>query len=175
MTIRGLLSVLFLTAALNIALARIVSSGTHTVQPTRARLPDRAFLITNNRKPDSVAADGRYFVYKTSPKKNPALAAADTQVQVNTVHVRGGKAFTMHYHPRGTETLTLNQGRLVSQLWFEGAKPRRVQIVLHPYDSTVFPQGLVHLVHCVSKQDCIFTAVFNTADPGGVPVRFGYY
>lgn len=170
MAFRVLLSLFVLFVSLSIAVGRTVSSGLNTVQATRSKLPDNAFLIRNNRKPDSVASDGRFFVYKTSPSRNPALAAPDTQVQINTVTVRPGKHFSKHYHPRGTETVVVHKGRLFSQMWFEGSNPRRVKLTLHPRDSTVYPEGLVHLVKCVSKEECVFTAVFNTADPGGVPV-----
>lgn len=155
---------------IGLAVAAIPSNGQQTVLSVRSILPDRAFLIRNDRHPDTVSSDGRYLVYNTNPVRNPALAAPDTQVQVNTVHLKGGRRFTKHYHPRATETVILHKGRLVSQLWFEGSKPRKVQITLRPRDSTVYPLGLVHLVRCVGRETCVFTAVFNSADPGAVLV-----
>lgn len=159
------LLVIFSTAS-----ARIESLGLVTAQATRAKLPDRAFLIRPEGKPNAVAPDGRFNVFSTAPSRNPALAATDTQVQVNTVTVKGGKEFFKHFHPRGVETITVHKGHIFSQTWFEGNNPRIIKVWLRPRDSTVYPQGLVHLARCVSKTECVFTAVFNTADAGTVPV-----
>lgn len=63
------------------------------------------------------------------------------------------------------------KGRVCSQNWFEGNDPRVIRVVLRPLDSTVYAQGLVHLARCVSKTDSVFTAVFNTAGAGAVPVE----
>lgn len=66
--------------------------------------------------------------------------------------------------------LYVSRGRMVSFLWDEGNKPRIIRNVLNKGDSTVFPQGLVHLVKCISKIDCTFIGVLNSGDPGTVPV-----
>lgn len=169
MAFRTLLT-LALLAVFTIASARIESLGLATAQATRSKLSDSAFVVRPVGTPQIIAPDRRFFAFATSPSRKPALAATDTQVQVNTVTVRAGKPFFKHFHPRGVETLTVLKGRVLSQTWFEGSNPRVIKVTLRPRDSTVYPQGLMHLARCVSKTDCVFTAVFNSADAGTVPV-----
>lgn len=170
MASRLLLPSIALFAFLSVSSARITTLGQSTAEMTRAGLPDTAFRVRPTGAPPIVSPDGRFSAFATSPSANPALAATDTQVQVNTVTVRAGSPFLKHFHPRGTETLTVHKGALVAQLWFEGFNPRMVRVHLQPFDSVVYPQGIIHLSRCVSKEDCVFTAVFNTADPGLTPV-----
>lgn len=153
-------------ALLHLGAALIPSLGQRAAQAVRSPLPDRAFLLRNGR-PQLTSPNFRANIFEAA--NTPALAATDTQMFVATTHVKAGKKFIKHYHPRAAEILYVIRGRMRSQFWFEGANPRVVTNILRRTDSVVYPQGLVHEVQCISRRDCTFVAVLNSGDPGFNP------
>lgn len=158
---------LLFATILAVSSASIPSSGLETAAGTRGALPDSAFRIDPskgivNKQPDFTTQNANLANF-------PALAGADVQTQIVRVFIRAGKSFLTHSHPRSSETLNLIRGVLDVAFTFEGASnPRVVRNRLRAGESTVFPQGLVHSVRCVSKKDCMYVATFNSADPGFV-------
>lgn len=162
------LTVLTVAAFIHQAAASIPSFGLQTAAGIRSGLPDAAFRI-NPGKGQIINTPG-FIVQIANVADFPALGGQDVQSQIVRVLVRAGQPFIPHYHPRGTETLNALAGVFEVSFLFEGLSPRNVSNTLHPGDSTVFPQGLPHTTVCVSKTDCLFLSVFNSADPGLVPV-----
>ena len=147
--------------------ARLTSFGDLTAVAARSRFEDEDFKINPNkgiivRTPD--------FRLRTAELSNfPVLAGVDVQTQITRVTVRSGKGVITHFHPRGLEVLNALRGVFKITFVFEGLNPRKVTNIIKAGESTVFPQGLVHETVCVSKKDCMFLSIFNTADPGLVP------
>lgn len=145
----------------------VPSLGLVTAQSARSMLPDSAFLLDPALGRTKRTAD---FVARTAGVADfPALGATDTQGQVNDVRIFAGKAFATHFHPRGTETINVVQGRVRVSFRFESGG-RVVSNVVKEGQSTIIPQGLIHTSVCVSDKDCRFIANFNTADAGTVAV-----
>ncbi len=165
----ALVSILTVFAVAHMTAALIPSLGLSTAQDVRSKLRNKDFVIRNVGVPQIATRDYRAFVADATNK--PALAATDTQFLVSTVHVKAGRPFFKHYHPRAAEILYVTKGRFLSKFWFEGSKPRLIRNWLKAGDSVVYPQGLPHLVRCVGWEDCTFVAVLNSGDPGIVPVR----
>lgn len=156
-------------ALVNQAVASIPSFGLQTAAGIRSALQDSDFRI-NPSKGQIITTD-TFVVQIASVADFPALGGQDVQSQIARVVVRAGQPFLPHYHPRGTETLNALAGVFRVTFLTEGLNPRNITNILHPGDSTVFPQGLPHATTCISKSDCLFLSVFNTADPGLVPVN----
>lgn len=101
----------------------------------------------------------------------PALAGQDVQSTIVRVALKSGQPFIRHFHPRASETLNALQGDFRISFIFEGlGEVRNVTNIIRAGESTVFPQGLIHETTCISKSDCVFLSVLNSADPGTVPV-----
>ena len=162
------ISTLFLLSILPFAFCSIPSSGTQTAGSVRNALPDSAFKI--DPRDGAVTRTADWTSRAATVADFPALGGADVQTLVSRTSIRPGKAFITHSHPRSSETLYLVRGRLNATFSFEGASPRVVTNLLSAGQATVFPQGLVHSVRCVSKSFCEYVATFNSADPGLVPV-----
>ncbi|PXF46451.1 Spherulin-1B [Gracilariopsis chorda] len=163
------LAALTLAAFVNQAAASIPSFGLQTAAAIRSGLQDSDFRI--NPSKGQIIKNEKFVVQIANVADFPALGGQDVQSQVARVLVRAGQPFLPHYHPRGTETLNALAGVFRVSFLFEGLNPRNVTNILRPGDSTVFPQGLPHATTCISKTDCLFLSVFNTADPGLVPVN----
>ena len=158
---------ILLAVVVSVASASIPSSGLDTAAGIRGALPDSAFRINPakgivNTQPDFTTQNANLANF-------PALAGADVQTQIVRVFIRAGQSFLTHSHPRSSEALNLIRGVLDVSFTFEGSSnPRVVRNRLRAGESTVFPQGLVHSVRCVSKRNCMYVATFNSADPGFV-------
>ncbi|PXF46457.1 putative germin-like protein 2-3 [Gracilariopsis chorda] len=162
------LTALTLAVFVNQAAASIPSFGLQSAAGIRSGLQDSDFRI-NPSKGQIINTPG-FTVQIANVADFPALGGQDVQSQIVRVLVRAGQPFIPHYHPRGTETLNALAGVFRVSFLSEGLSPRNVTNILHPGDSTVFPQGLPHETVCISKMDCLFLSVFNSADPGLVPV-----
>lgn len=167
----AVLSFLFIAALylFTVSFALIPSDGTTTAAATRSNLNDNDFRITLAK---GTAVETPEFSARIADLTNfPALAGVDVQSTIVRVTIRSGEDFFRHYHPRGTETLNLIQGRLRTTFSFEGtASPRMVTVTLRGGESTVFPEALPHMLTCISKSDCTYISVLNSADAGTVRV-----
>lgn len=148
--------------------AVIPSFGQQSVAVERAKLQDSDFLI----KPrlGSVVTTANFTLRVADFNKYPILAFPDVQSFVILATVNFKKSVFTHYHPRATETLTSFRGTFSVQIIFEGLGNARVVDIMVPAgQSTVFPQGLPHTTTCMTASGCVFSAIFNSADPGLIP------
>ena len=163
-----LASVSVLVSVFGTASASIPSFGLQTAPSIRDELADSAFVIDPSR--NVLVRNDNFRVEVASLSTFPVLAGTDVQAQITRVTLRAGEPFIRHIHPRSSEVLTVIRGTFEVTLTTEGLEPRTIRNRLLTGQSTVFPQGLPHVQRCVSKRDCVFQAVFASADPGFVPV-----
>ena len=144
----------------------IPSFGLQTALQFRSDLPDSAFRI---RFQDGAINRQPTFLTRSANLANfPVLAAQDVQSALTEVFVKAGTAFLRHSHPRSSEMIYVLKGVFRVLITFEGTNPRVVTVDVKSGEATVFPQGLIHEVKCISKKDCAYVAVFTSADPGFV-------
>lgn len=162
---------LFLTVTccfLSVTFARIPSFGLMTAGSIRSGLKDRDFRIQPSKGTQIVTATFKVSIADLT--NFPALAGQDVQSTIVRVFLKSGELFFRHFHPRGTETLNALQGTFRISFLFEGlGDVRNVSNVIKAGESTVFPQGLIHETTCISKGDCAFLSILNSADPGTIP------
>lgn len=161
-----LVSLFFATTAL--ASTGIPSFGLQTVQAIRNELPDSEFRIDPSK--GTIIKTPDFTVQVADLSNFPALAGQDVQSQITRVFLRAGKPFITHFHPRSGEVLNAIRGTFRVSFTTEGLNPRVITNVIRSGQSTVFPQGLVHTTTCISKHECMFLAVFTSADAGLIPV-----
>lgn len=162
------LTVIALAFLFNLSTAQIPSFGLQTAAGIRGLLEDKEFAINPE---NGIRINTPNFRVRIADLTNfPALAGQDVQSQIVRVNLKSQQMFIPHYHPRGSETLNAIRGTFKVTFTFEGLNPRTVVNTIKAGESTVFPQGLPHTTTCISKQDCIFLSVFNSADPGLIPV-----
>lgn len=155
--------------SLSFAANSIPSFGLQTATAIRSKLRDQDFRIQFTRA--TQVKTPTFQVSIADLTRFPALAGTDVQSMIVKVNLKAGEPFIRHFHPRGTETLNALQGTFRVSFRFEGlGEVRNVTNVIRTGESTVFPQGLIHETTCISKGDCVFLSVFNTADAGTVPV-----
>ena len=94
----------------------------------------------------------------------PSLALPDVNIAFNKAFIPAGQEFPIHIHPRGTELIFNLIGEQRTTITLENGEP--LVFDTKPGTYTAIPEGLPHITACVGKQDCMFTAAFNTADPG---------
>lgn len=159
---------LFALVRLSVASFSIPSLGLDTAPAVRSGLRDRDFRINFSR---ATQVNTPTFTASIADLANfPALAGQDVQSTIVKVSLKAGQPFFSHLHPRGTETLNALQGTFRVRFRFDGLGDARVvSNVIRAGESTVFPQGLIHETVCISKTDCAFLSVLNSADPGTVP------
>lgn len=162
------LIVLFFVSFLGSCFGAIPSFGMQSATEIRESLKDSDFRIRVQK--GGLLESENFTARIANFKKFPALAGQDVQSEIAAVVLKAGKPFFKHLHPRGAETLNVLEGVLRVELQKEGINPEIIKNVLKAGESTVFPQGLFHDAFCVSKSDCRFNVVFNTADPGLVVV-----
>lgn len=149
---------------LSLSYASIPSMGLETVISARASLNASDFKIVPAK---GVLFRTDAFVARIANlAKFPALAGADVQTQIVHVTVKRRKRFPNHYHPRGTEYLYMLSGVIRVTMKTEGRMPQTFVNVLSRNEATVFPQGLIHTIECISKSYCNYASTFNTANPG---------
>lgn len=149
---------------LSLGHASIPSMGLETVVSERASLNASDFKIIPAK---GVLFRTDAFVARIANLGNfPALAGADVQTQIVHVTVKGLKHFPNHYHPRGTEYFYMLSGVVRVTMKTEGRMPQTFVNVLSRNQATVFPQGLIHTIECISKRYCNYASTFNTANPG---------
>lgn len=167
----NLLTLLSLSCLLGLSFASfsIPSFGLQTAAAIRSKLQDSDFRIQFSR---GTQVNTTNFQVQIADVANfPALAGQDVQSTLTRVNLKAGQAFITHFHPHATETLNAIQGTFRVSFVFEGLmNPRNISNVIRAGESTVFPQGLVHSTVCISKSDCVFLSVLNSADPGTIPV-----
>lgn len=164
------LAVLFFGTIVTLSNARIPSLGLNTAESVRSKLPDSAFRIKIQKKGLFVSSPIWNFNL-TTPSTFPALAGTDVQSSIVRVFLKSGGSFFTHYHPRAAETFIPVEGTYKVSFQFEGlGKTRTVTNVIKTGEVSVFPLGLVHDISCTSRQDCLFYALLDSADPGIVRV-----
>lgn len=159
------------TALFSVASAAngIPSFGLQSASQFRNKLKSSDFRIPFRRA--SVTRTADFVVRGANFARFPVLAAQDVQSQLSQVFVRPGGSFVRHYHPRSSEIIYVFKGIFRVLITDEGSNPRIINIVVRTGEATVFPQGLIHQVSCISKRSaCGYVAVFTSADPGTVPV-----
>lgn len=160
---------LLISCLFPISFATIPSFGLQTAGSIRSGLRDRDFRIQLSK--GAQIETPTFKVSIADLTKFPALAGQDVQSTIVRVFLKGGKPFIRHFHPRSTETLNALQGTFRISFIFEGlGEVRNVTNTIKAGESTVFPQGLIHETTCISKGDCVFLSVLNSADPGTIPV-----
>lgn len=168
MAFSSFLALLAASSLLSLSAASIPSFGLQTAGGIRAGLKNRDFRIRPSR--GVVLNTPGFTVNIADLSKFPALAGQDVQSTIVRVELKAGVPFIRHYHPRATETLNALHGTFRISFIFEGlGEVRNVTNVIKAGESTVFPQGLIHETTCISKSDCVFLSVLNSADPGTVP------
>ena len=95
----------------------------------------------------------------------PSLALPDVSMAFNLVTIPKGEVVPEHIHPRGTELIFNVRGAQEITIGQEGMAEDLV-FRTKPGFYTAIPEGLPHITKCVSRGGCIFSASFNTADPG---------
>jgi len=118
----------------------------------------------------------------------PALGATGLAAAVGFVNPCGLN--TPHWHPRANEFLTVVQGTLVAALVLEddngrgnvvGATPPiigdlpQINTTLTNYTGILFPKGLVHWQFNPTCEPAVFTAGFDTPDPGRAEAARSYF
>lgn len=156
------LSFTLLCACSSLALAMIPSNGLETTETARALLSNKSYFI--NARKGTVLRTNDYYAWIADLNKFPALATADVQYLMAVLTVFPGKTFPENYHPRASEIITVTRG--AARISFKMENGREVSNVLRAYQTTVIPQGLPHVITCVSKTWCRGVAVLNSADPG---------
>lgn len=145
--------------------ARITSLGLDTAASTRDKLPDSAFRI--NFTEGTFVQSQNWNFNITDPTRFPALAATDVQTTIALAFIKSGEMLFRHYHPRSAEVVIAIRGVFNVSFLFEGlGETRNVSNIINPREATVFPQGLIHDIRCVSSDDCLFYAILDSADPG---------
>eukprot|EP00177_Eucheuma_denticulatum_P002688 GFKZ01004829.1.p1 GENE.GFKZ01004829.1~~GFKZ01004829.1.p1 ORF type:complete len:165 (+),score=6.81 GFKZ01004829.1:136-630(+) len=159
---------IFLASLIGLTFANIPSFGRQTAAGVRSNLRDQDFRI---RFSQGAQVNTRNFRVSIADLNNfPALGAQDVQSTIVRVNLNAGQAFVTHHHPRATETFNALQGSFRNSFRFEGlGNVRNVSNVIRAGESTVFPQGLVHSTVCISRSNCVFLSVLNSADPGLIP------
>lgn len=156
--------ILSLLALLSVATAKIPSTGLRTAESARLKLKDRDFKISPRK---GIILNTPAFEARIADLTNyRALSLVDTQFYIARITLRSHKTFPTHFHPRGSEVLTVLKGAI--RVSFRMENGRVVRNKLHVGHTTVFPQGLPHDIKCVSRRDCLMLATLNTADPGNV-------
>lgn len=100
----------------------------------------------------------------------PVMASIDIQSTLIRATIKAQKPFIVHYHPRGSETLTVLEGTIRIGMKFEGLMGREIENEVKKGQATVIPQGILHSFFCSSTVDCVFMSVLNSADPGTIVV-----
>lgn len=160
--------IVYIAALAALTQAVIPSFGQQSVAAERAKLHDSDFLI--NPRQGSVTTTPNFTLRVADFNTYPLLAFPDVQSFVILATVKYEKSVFTHYHPRATETLTAIRGTFSVQIIFEGlGNARVVDIMVPPGRTTVFPQGLPHTTTCKTLTGCVFSAIFNSADPGLIP------
>ena len=151
--------------------AMIPSFGLQSMQGIRGTLSDSAFII--KFKEGKVKQTSSFMTLSADMTRFPVLAGRDVQTKLTQVFVNPGQSFTRHYHPRSSEIIVITKGVFGVEIVYEGANPRIVRVDVKEGEATVFPQGLIHQVHCKVGFVCSYYAVFTSADPGTVVVPRG--
>lgn len=163
-------SLLFLTAVvLSIAHARIASFGMQTAVNARNELKDTDFVVDPRK--GAIINTPNFRVQIADLSNFKVLGLIDVQSQIVRVNLDAGADFIPHFHPRGVEVLNAIRGVFSISITYEGLTPRKVTTIVKAGQSIPFPQGLIHETRCISRgKGCEFLSIFNTADPGLVPV-----
>ena len=148
--------------------ARITSFGNLTSGTSRAMLKDSDYVV--NPSDGNILNNSNFQVEIANVVNFPVLGLVDVQAQIVRVTLNPGAEFVPHYHPRGTEILNALKGVFEITITEEGLSPRKIKNIVKAGESIPFPQGLIHETKCNSTGECLFLSVFNTADPGLVPV-----
>ena len=157
---------LFMLCAPAYASFSIPSVGTKTNQEIREELRNPHDFLLNFDKATQTEGDG-FLAQAANIANFPVFGGQDVQSATNRIFLHSHAAFPTHSHPRATETLFLQQGKLVTQLRQEGLLDgEAVKLIVKEGEVTVFPQGLAHSIKCVSSCDCVYITYFNSADPG---------
>lgn len=168
MTFASVLPILIIAVLCNISFSLVPSFGTITADAYRAALTDEDFKITLD---SGLPLTGNGFRARfANLSAFPILAANDVQQQFADAYLNPGTAFVRHFHPRSSEVVLVLRGAVRVAFEFEGPNPRSVSNIVRRGEFAVIPTALVHTSICVSRGPCYFVAVFNTADPGIVPV-----
>lgn len=157
---------LFLSFSMSHAANGIPSFGLETALAFRSALPDSAFRLPISE--GTLVETDDFTTRSLTLGAFPILGAIDVQSQVTEVIVQPGSSFLRHSHPRSSEILYIVEGTFRVEIVFEGTSPRVVEVNVSAGEVTVFPQGLVHQVFCISDEKCKYIAVFTSADAGFV-------
>lgn len=151
--------------ALSDAALSVHSLGTLTASTAHSRLTDEMYSADLSAQRAAGREDVQ--VERADVSKYDVFGLADVQSAVERVFLANGASFATHAHPRGSETVYVEAGSLLSSLRFEGiAEQRVVRLTLSRGDVTVVPQGLPHSFTCASDAGCTYVSFWNTADPG---------
>lgn len=116
------------------------------------------------RNGTGLAKPAKYAIKRVNSEVFPALTGLG--VSTALLEYRPGGINTLHTHPRGTEVLTLAQGKL--HVGLVDSSNKLYTQVLHPGDVFVFPKGLVHYQINLGKHTAIAYAAFSSSNPGTV-------
>ncbi len=167
-TTRGFTAFVLLLIAFQISTGElgIHSMGELTASIARHRLTDAQFSAdmswsTPDLKNQTIQTE------LADVTNHPVFGLSDVQSAVERVYLKTGTSYESHAHPRGSETIFVESGSLLTNLRFEGMQKQRVvRLTLSRGHVTVFPQGLPHSLTCASDAGCMYVSFFNTADPG---------
>lgn len=145
--------------------ATIPSFGTQTAEAIRSEFNDSDFKLSF--ADGAQAVDGGFSFSFVGVTGFPVLGGQDIQSSLALVTLQPNASLPTHSHPRAGETCIAGVGELEVFFVFEGlVDPRVVRNTLAPGDATVFPQGLVHGIKCVSDTPCTLTNIMHSADAG---------
>lgn len=147
--------------------AAIPSFGQQSVAAERLKLRDSDFLL--DPRDGQVTTTPNFTLRAANFATYPVLSFPDVQSVVLLGTVNFEKSVFTHYHPRATETFSVQRGSFMVQIIFEGLGARVVEIMVKAGRSTVFPEGLPHTTTCMTRGGCVFSSVLNSAEPGLIP------
>jgi len=122
------------------------------------------FTSQTLRNGTGLAKPAKYAIKRVNSEVFPALTGLG--VSTALLEYRPGGINTLHTHPRGTEVLTLAQGKLHVGL-VDSSNKLYTQVLL-PGDVFVFPKGLVHYQINLGKHTAIAYAAFSSSNPGTI-------
>ena len=133
-----------------------------TASAQRAELDNELSFDANAIEP--AVLEGNVTAQAGNVGTEPSLALPDVMVAFNLANIPSGEVFPIHLHPRGTEIIFNIVGQQQITITQENGEP--LVFDTKPGFFTAIPEGLPHVTACVGPEDCMFSAAFNTADPG---------
>lgn len=173
----ALLAVLFNLLALlvvQLAMASDPELTTDFFVPTgvnKSTITGDYFVTQILRNGSGLVAPAKYAIKRVNSDVFPALTGLG--VSTALLEYLPGGINTLHTHPRGSEVLTVVEGKLNVGLIDSGNK--LYTKVLQRADVFVFPKGLVHYQINLSNKTAVAYAAFSSSNPGTISLPLNIF